>query len=137
MRLEKFKTLKVGDKIKYEHSHWENPLIGIIEETRGINVRVNAPETKDRDSCSHNVSPRQIICKIVKKKKPLLQINHDLLNEMHLIKEENQELKEQLKKYDGLDFFGYAQSHYGGILGMTTEQRAPRDTHEVWIRPIK
>ena len=120
MKLESFKQLKIGDKIKYQNRN------GDIK-TGIIDTIVYDPESCGVDGYGKDyMCRRAIISKIVKKKKLIVFPEHL----EHLVKE-NQKLQDELNKFKGLyrDGIGYQDSNFHWVMGRNA-------THEIWVRKI-
>lgn len=131
MNKEKFSQLKVGDKIKYQNTIIIDNVIGFPYKIETIkHMYSEGIKTVETGL----ILPRsQIICRVVKKKR--IHETIDRKYDLHDKILEIDRLKEQLKKYEGLEQYGYSGYGCGGFFCHPYGKQF-FDTHEVWIRPI-
>lgn len=100
MKPERFKQFKMGDRLKCE------TIAGVIYGRFETMFDGCAHIVDDEGGSTYLVTPRQVIAKIVKRKKPKLE------------------------------FVGYGIKIGNAKFVRVSELLMPEDTHEVWVRPI-
>lgn len=111
MKLEKFHQLTIGEKVRIETC--DGDMTGII-----TNIKTNEIEVSTKEGYFYS-TPRQVLSKIVKRKKPkLVKIGYAIYSKEMTVKE-----------------YAYRSMEIA-TLGDVSPQRESEDTHEVWVRQI-